>query len=117
MKKGVVTNIRRKQVNGSTLTKLDIGDEKVSFFSDSSVELGDIDEGDKVEYETKQDGQYTNLTEIGLVEKNTGSSSEGDEMKKGAALKAAARVSTSAEDTKETAKEFYQLLKEGDWDE
>lgn len=58
-----------------------------------------------------------NLREISVVEKSTSSSSKGDEMKKGAALKAAARVSNSPEDVKDTAKEFYQLLKDGDWDE
>lgn len=116
-KKGVVKSIRKKQVNGSLLTKLDIGNEKVSFFSDSGVELGKIKEGDKVEYSTKQNGKHTNLTEIGLIEKNTNGSSKGDDMKKGAALKAAARVSNSSKDTKETAKEFYQLLKQSDWSE
>jgi hypothetical protein len=116
-KTGVVKSIRKKQVNGSLLTKMDIGDDKVSFFPDMGVELGNIQEGDKVEYKTEQNGQHTNLTEIGLIEKGSGISSEGDEMKKGAALKAAARVSSSPEDAKDTAKEFYQLLKEGDWDE
>lgn len=116
-KTGVVKSIRKKQVNGSLLTKMDIGDDKVSFFPDMGVELGNIQEGDKVEYKTEQNGKHTNLTEIGLIEKGSGSSSEGDEMKKGAALKAAARVSSSPEDAKDTAKEFYQLLKEGDWDE
>lgn len=113
-KTGVVKSIRKKQVNGSLLTKVDIGTEKVSFFSDSGVELGNIEEGDKVEYKTEQNGQHTNLTEIELLKKNPISSGD-KEKKKAVAMKTAGRVVENPDDVEPFAKQLYNTLR-GDWD-
>lgn len=117
MDTGKVTEIKYRYPKGQNPAVVYIDEERYSFFSDYPVSLDGIDEGDKVKYRAEPNDGHMNLREISVVEKNTSSSSKGDEMKKGAALKAAARVSSSPDDAKDTAKEFYQLLKEGDWDE
>ena len=116
MEVGTVDNIKRTKTKGGDLYILEIDGRKLSFFGDSDVELGDIEEGDKVRYSSEQNGEYINITELELVEKGEPSgASKGDELKKGAALKAAARVTDSPEETKDAAKEFYRLLKGDDW--
>jgi hypothetical protein len=71
--KGVVEEIREKDTGGGKCFVLTIDDQKMSFFEDSPVELGDIEKGDKVEYETEKRGKYTNITALGLLKKGVDS--------------------------------------------
>lgn len=73
MEDGVIEGIEEKDTSGGKCTVLTIEGEKMSFFEDSPVELGDIERGDKVEYETTQNGEYTNVTKLALLEKGVDS--------------------------------------------
>lgn len=73
MEDGVVEEIEEKDTDGGKCFVLTIDDQKMSFFEDSPVELGDIEKGDKVEYETEKRGKYTNITALGLLEKGVDS--------------------------------------------
>jgi hypothetical protein len=71
MKKGKVNEISfSKTSQGAKQTWLKIDGEEYSFFPDSPCELGEIEEGDRVEYDYQEKpGGHLNLVSLGLLEK------------------------------------------------
>lgn len=71
MEEGTVENIQIQDEENYKRFQLTIDGNTASFFDDHEVELGDIEEGDRVEYETEtnRDG-YENIVSLGLVRKD-----------------------------------------------
>lgn len=77
MQEGILEKVRTKDTKGGKCFILKIDGETMSFFEDSDVELGEIEEGDKVEYTPVDNGSYTNIVELGLLEKKAEKHFEG----------------------------------------